>query len=64
MEALKKKGHMLRTWGGDASVDGTIKEWQKIREIMLSQQQMFEHQVTEQFFRPTEKCTVFFLTFF
>lgn len=36
---------MLRTWGGDASLDGTIKEWQKIRELMISQQQMFEHQV-------------------
>ncbi|KAM3968298.1 LOW QUALITY PROTEIN: dynein cytoplasmic heavy chain beethoven [Aphomia sociella] len=44
VEALKRKGHMLRTWGGDASVDDTIKEWQKIRELMLSQQQMFEHQ--------------------
>ncbi|XP_075972807.1 dynein cytoplasmic heavy chain beethoven [Anticarsia gemmatalis] len=44
VEALKKKGHMLRTWGGDTSVDGTIKEWQKIYELMLSQQKMFEHQ--------------------
>lgn len=45
VESLKKKGHMLRTWGGDASVDGTIKEWQRIRELMMSHQQMFEHQV-------------------
>ncbi|XP_061706791.1 cytoplasmic dynein 2 heavy chain 1 [Cydia pomonella] len=44
VESLKKKGNMLRTWGGDASVDGTIKEWQKIQELMQSQQQMFEHQ--------------------
>lgn len=45
IEALKKKGHMLRTWGGDASVDGTIKEWLKVRELMSTHQQMFEHQV-------------------
>ncbi|XP_063374788.1 cytoplasmic dynein 2 heavy chain 1 isoform X3 [Cydia amplana] len=44
VENLKKKGHMLRTWGGDASVDGTIKEWQKVQELMQSRQQMFEHQ--------------------
>uniref|UniRef100_A0A2A4JRE1 Dynein heavy chain, cytoplasmic n=1 Tax=Heliothis virescens TaxID=7102 RepID=A0A2A4JRE1_HELVI len=44
VEALKRKGHMLRTWGGDTSVDGTMKEWQKIHELMLSQQKMFEHQ--------------------
>lgn len=45
VEALKRKGHMLRTWGGDSSVDGTMKEWQKIHELMISQQKMFEHQV-------------------
>ncbi|KAJ8726929.1 hypothetical protein PYW08_015326 [Mythimna loreyi] len=44
VEALKRKGHMLRTWGGDSSVDGTMKEWQKIHEMMLSQQKIFEHQ--------------------
>ncbi|KAL0839484.1 hypothetical protein ABMA28_016191 [Loxostege sticticalis] len=44
VEALKRKSHMLRTWGGDASADGSIKEWLKVRELMLSQQQMFEHQ--------------------
>ncbi|XP_063823750.1 cytoplasmic dynein 2 heavy chain 1-like [Ostrinia nubilalis] len=44
VEALKRKSHMLRTWGGDASADGSIKEWHKVRELMLSQQQMFEHQ--------------------
>ncbi|XP_047023303.1 cytoplasmic dynein 2 heavy chain 1 [Helicoverpa zea] len=44
VEALKRKGHMLRTWGGDTSVDSTMKEWQKIHELMLSQQKMFEHQ--------------------
>ncbi|CAG9090821.1 unnamed protein product [Plutella xylostella] len=44
VEALKKKGHMLRTWGGDASVDGTVREWNKIRELMVANQQMFEHQ--------------------
>ncbi|KAG6453779.1 hypothetical protein O3G_MSEX008333 [Manduca sexta] len=44
VEDLKKKGHLLRTWGGDTSVDRTIKEWQKIRELMRSQQQLFEHQ--------------------
>ncbi|KAJ2950705.1 hypothetical protein O0L34_g8965 [Tuta absoluta] len=44
VESLKRKGHLLRTWGGDASVDGTIKEWQKIRELMIGQKQMFEHQ--------------------
>nr|XP_037870708.1 cytoplasmic dynein 2 heavy chain 1 isoform X3 [Bombyx mori] len=42
--ALKKKGNMLRTWGGDTSIDGTIKEWQKTRELMLNHQQMFENQ--------------------
>lgn len=47
VEALKRKGHMLRTWGGDTSVDGTMKEWQKIHELMLSQQKMFEHQVQQ-----------------
>ena len=46
VETLKRKGHMLRTWGGDSSVDGTMKEWQKIHELMLSQQKMFEHQVS------------------
>ncbi|XP_022829187.1 cytoplasmic dynein 2 heavy chain 1 [Spodoptera litura] len=44
VEALKRKSHMLRTWGGDTSVDGTMKEWRKIHELMLSQQKMFEHQ--------------------
>ncbi|XP_052751641.1 cytoplasmic dynein 2 heavy chain 1 isoform X2 [Galleria mellonella] len=44
VEALKRKGHMLRTWGGDASVDDTIKEWLKMRELIQSQQQMFEQQ--------------------
>ncbi|CAH0628959.1 unnamed protein product [Chrysodeixis includens] len=44
VEALKRKGHMLRTWGGDSSVDGTMKEWQKIHELMISQQKIFEHQ--------------------
>lgn len=46
VQGLKKKSHMLRTWGGDMSVDGTIKEWQKIQELMQSQKLMFEHQVT------------------
>ncbi|XP_072941902.1 cytoplasmic dynein 2 heavy chain 1 [Epargyreus clarus] len=44
VESLKKKGHMLRTWGGDPFVDNTIKDWQKIREQMTSHKQMFEHQ--------------------
>ncbi|CAB3224981.1 unnamed protein product [Arctia plantaginis] len=44
VEALKRKSHMLRTWGGDTSVDGTMREWKKIHELMLSQQKLFEHQ--------------------
>ncbi|XP_053600523.1 cytoplasmic dynein 2 heavy chain 1 [Plodia interpunctella] len=44
VECLKRKGHMLRTWGGDASIDGSIREWNKTRDLMASQQQMFEHQ--------------------
>ncbi|XP_049865471.1 cytoplasmic dynein 2 heavy chain 1-like [Pectinophora gossypiella] len=44
VEALKRKGYLLRTWGGDVSVDGTVQAWQKIKELMLSHQQMFEHQ--------------------
>lgn len=43
---------MLRTWGGDASVDGTINEWLRIRELMMSHQQMFEHQVHVWFVKP------------
>ncbi|RVE40184.1 hypothetical protein evm_015166, partial [Chilo suppressalis] len=44
VENLKRKSHMLRTWGGDSTTEGVIKEWQKIRDMMLGQQQMFEHQ--------------------
>ncbi|KPJ16863.1 Cytoplasmic dynein 2 heavy chain 1 [Papilio machaon] len=44
VENLKRKGHMLRTWGGDQFVDHTVKEWKKVREQMLAQQQMFQHQ--------------------
>ncbi|XP_060800611.1 cytoplasmic dynein 2 heavy chain 1 [Amyelois transitella] len=44
VECIKRKAHMLRTWGGDASIDGSIHEWNKTRELMISQQQMFEHQ--------------------
>ncbi|CAK1578261.1 unnamed protein product [Parnassius mnemosyne] len=44
VENLKRKGQMLRTWGGDTSVDNTLKEWQKVREQMLSQHQIFLHQ--------------------
>ncbi|XP_052738057.1 cytoplasmic dynein 2 heavy chain 1 isoform X2 [Bicyclus anynana] len=44
VEDLKRKGHLLRTWGGDSSLDSTFREWHKLHEQMLSQQQMFEHQ--------------------
>ncbi|GBP43431.1 Cytoplasmic dynein 2 heavy chain 1 [Eumeta japonica] len=44
IQNLKRKSHMLRTWGGDQTVDSTIKEWQKIQELISSQQQQFEHQ--------------------
>ncbi|XP_068628065.1 cytoplasmic dynein 2 heavy chain 1 [Battus philenor] len=44
VENMKRKGHMLRTWGGDPIIDNTIKEWLKVREQMLAQQQMFQHQ--------------------
>ncbi|XP_038213294.1 cytoplasmic dynein 2 heavy chain 1 [Zerene cesonia] len=44
VEGLKRKGHLLRTWGGDPSVDTTVKEWMKIREQMDVHQQIFEHQ--------------------
>lgn len=45
VDDLKRKGHMLRTWGGDYSIDHTIKEWLRIREQLHSQQELFEHQV-------------------
>lgn len=45
VENLKKKSHMLRTWGGDTTLDTTIKEWKKIHELLISQQQLFEQQV-------------------
>ncbi|CAK1551720.1 unnamed protein product [Leptosia nina] len=44
VDGLKKKGHMLRTWGGDTSVENSVKEWNKIREQIAAHQQMFEHQ--------------------
>ncbi|XP_034825556.2 cytoplasmic dynein 2 heavy chain 1 [Maniola hyperantus] len=44
VENLKRKGHLLRTWGGDSTLDSTFREWHKLHEQMLSQQQMFEHQ--------------------
>ncbi|XP_039746175.1 cytoplasmic dynein 2 heavy chain 1-like [Pararge aegeria] len=44
VESLKRKGHLLRTWGGDSTLDSTFREWHKLHEQMLSQQQMFEHQ--------------------
>ncbi|XP_041973347.1 cytoplasmic dynein 2 heavy chain 1 isoform X2 [Aricia agestis] len=44
VEDLKKKGHMLRTWGGDSTVDDAIKEWQRVRDQLDSQQELFEHQ--------------------
>ncbi|KAJ0179270.1 hypothetical protein K1T71_004982 [Dendrolimus kikuchii] len=44
VENLKKKSHMLRTWGGDTTVDGTIQEWKRIHELLIGQRQMFEQQ--------------------
>ncbi|CAG9791907.1 unnamed protein product [Diatraea saccharalis] len=44
VENLKRKTHMLRTWGGDSTTAGVIKEFQKVHDLMLSQQQMFDHQ--------------------
>lgn len=45
VEELKKKGHLLHTWGGDSAVESSIQEWEKIRVVMQSKQQMFAHQV-------------------
>lgn len=45
MEDLKRKCYLLRTWGGDSSLDNTIREWEKLREQILSHREMFEHQV-------------------
>ncbi|KAL4718783.1 hypothetical protein ACJJTC_005101 [Scirpophaga incertulas] len=44
VQNLKQKAHMLRTWGGDSTAEETMQEWHKIREMMLSHQQVFEHQ--------------------
>nr|XP_026491807.1 cytoplasmic dynein 2 heavy chain 1-like [Vanessa tameamea] len=44
VEDLKRKGYLLRTWGGDSSIDNTIREWEKLREQILSQREMFNHQ--------------------
>ncbi|XP_050362992.1 cytoplasmic dynein 2 heavy chain 1 [Nymphalis io] len=44
VEDLKRKGYLLRTWGGDSSFDNTIRDWEKLREQILSQREMFNHQ--------------------
>ncbi|XP_045525458.1 cytoplasmic dynein 2 heavy chain 1 [Pieris brassicae] len=44
VEGLKRKSHMLRTWGGDSSIESVVKEWFKMREQMNAHLQMFERQ--------------------
>ncbi|CAH4033508.1 unnamed protein product [Pieris brassicae] len=44
VEGLKRKSHMLRTWGGDSSIESVVKEWFKMREQMNAHLQIFERQ--------------------
>ncbi|CAG9563607.1 unnamed protein product [Danaus chrysippus] len=44
VEDLKRKSYLARTWGGDTTLDGVTREWNKLKETMTAQQAMFEHQ--------------------
>lgn len=45
VEELKRKAHLLRTWGGDASLDDSVRAWAALRDRVRAHHDMFQHQV-------------------
>ena len=51
VEELKRKAHLLRTWGGDASLEDSVRAWGALRDRVRAHQHLFEHQVYMTFFQ-------------
>lgn len=45
VEDLKRKAQLLRTWGGDAAPEGSVRAWAALRERLRAHADMFQHQV-------------------